>query len=223
MNAPHQLRRLKIDRVLLAVNALLVPRHIREKFDAVRKLGERKLGFLAVRVEIVIMKTLEIANENPARKLVFRQRFDVLPSLPRRFFEVFSARLHFDNDRSLPKEIDVTVRTVEFRDFFLERRDFTPRYPKNVQKFNFKLLRVGLFAGRVAPTVGERRGAGFDFVHRERHKKAFLSATSRFIEPRRGEKRSAAEIKRKKSEPPTTKTALETTAKVGGNGSRSKT
>ena len=126
-------------------------------------------------VQIVKLEGLEVAHQDEARALAFRQRVEILPGLFVRFAEIAPGALLFDEQHARPEQVDEARTVVEPRDMRLVSRDVPTPYPEHVEEGVVEALRLALLVGRVLPVLGKDSGAGANLVPRQAHQAAPLA------------------------------------------------
>ena len=125
------------------------------------------------------LEGLEVAHQDVARALAFRQRVEILPGLFVSFAEIAPGALLFDEEHARPEQVDETRAVVQLGDMRFVARDVPTPHPEHVEEGVIETLRLALLVGRVLPVFSEGSGAGANLVPRQAHQAAPSSAPSR--------------------------------------------
>lgn len=163
MELAHKLRGFGIGWRLTAVEARRDAQNEGERLDIVFEVLEEKAPFAAF-FQVEQMPPLEVAGQNVARALGFRQPVVIIQRLVARLSEVEASRLLLDDQRPRPEQVDEALLVPrQVADPLLVGGDLTATNTEAVKKLIVKGLCFALFVSGILVLLGEGGGTGADF------------------------------------------------------------
>ena len=159
----YQLGGFDVGGVLVAEGMALHAEDEAELFNVGRQVRECEGGRFTL-IEIVKLEGLEVADQDVAGALVFRQGVNVFPGLVIRAGKVAAGALLFDDQDAGPEQVDVSRPVVQLGDVRFVARDRAALDAENLEKVVVEALRLALLVGGVLPLVGEGGGADANLV-----------------------------------------------------------
>jgi hypothetical protein len=166
MELPNQLRRLNVDRVLIAKPPFFDAENESKMFDVLRQFIEHKMRRWRFTIKIIEFKCLEIATQNVPRQFRLLYSGKIIEGLLFSLCEVSASTFLFDEQNALPEKINEAVLTAEFFYGLLEACDSTPRNAEHLKEFIVKSVRLSFFVTGILPLVGEVRSPRPNFIPR---------------------------------------------------------
>ena len=169
MQAGDQLRRLDVDRILIAERAALHADDEPELLDVLRQVGEGEAGFRAF-VAVEKLERLEVAEKLEAGAVAFRQRVKVRAGLLASGGQATAGALLLDQQHARPEQVDEAGRVVEPPDVLLVPGDGAALDAEDLKERVVEALRLALLVRGVGPFAGEFGGAGADLIPGQAHR-----------------------------------------------------
>ena len=179
-----QLRRLDVDRVLVAEGAALHAEDEAEPLDVRRQVGQGEAGLLAL-VPVEQLERPEVAEQLVAGAVAFGQRVEVGARLPAGRVQAAPGALLLDQQHAGPEQVDEAVRGVEPPDVFFVARDGAPPDAEDLEEVVVETLRLALLVGGVGPLAREPGGPRADLVPGQPHRRRPAVKSSATVSCRR--------------------------------------
>ena len=139
-----------------------------ELLDVVRQLFEPESEHVPLQ-EVAEFEVLEIADQDVAGLLVFREGIEIAAGLLVGLLQIAPGALLLDDQDARPEEVDESARVVELPHVLLVAGHGLPAHPEDAEEVVVEALGLALLVVGVRPLPGEGRRSDADLVPGQAH------------------------------------------------------